>query len=302
MMMRVIGKVSLLLSIALLLFLKQASAVSYPSPTGFVNDFADIYSSLFEKNLEENLRQFEATTSAEIAVATIKSLDDEVLEDFAVRLFERWQIGKKGTDDGLLLLIVVDDRDIRMEVGYGLEPYITDGRAGAIIREDIVPDFGNGQYEEGTQKGVAKIKQYIEDEDIAPLGTSEPVSGDSPNSFYVILIAGYFFIIYTASFLGRTKEIWPGGAIGATLGGIGGFLLASFVGFIIGAVFAAALGFLLDFILSKNYQYRTSRGLPTGFWHTRGGFSSGRSSSSGKQGFGGFGGGRSGGGGASGKW
>src|SRR3990172_6083071 len=95
----------LLLSVGMfLVVVVSAVAVSYPSSIGFVNDFADIYSFAFEQQLEENLRRFESETKSEIAVATLNSLEGETIEDYAVELFERWGIGKKGADNGLLLL------------------------------------------------------------------------------------------------------------------------------------------------------------------------------------------------------
>lgn len=295
-------KIKLFISLLFLplIFAGRILAVSYSQPVGFVNDFADIYSSSFEQQLEENLRRFESETKSEIAVATVKSLEGETVEDYAVELFERWNIGKKGADNGLLLLIAVDERKIRIEVGYGLEPYITDGRAGAVIRDYITPQFRNNNYEGGTLDAVSKIQEYISTQDLAPLTDEKPDEGLTPALFYGILFGGYIFMTYIASFLGRTKAIWPGGAIGAALGAVGGLLLASFFGLIIGALVFGALGLFLDFILTKNYQQRISKGLPTGFWHTWGGLSSGGRSTRG--GFGGFGGGRSGGGGSSGGW
>lgn len=275
-------------------------AASLPQPAGYVNDFANLYSEEFRTTLEGNLKKFDEETGAQIAVVTIESLDGRDVETYAVDLFKSWGVGKKGKDTGLLLLIAKNERKIRIEVGYGLEPYITDGRAGEIIRRELAPDFKVEKYGDGTGKAIEKIQSIIRTQDLAPPESSETApSGDFP--FVPVLIFGYFLMTYIASFLGRTKEIWPGGAIGAVLGGIGGLLLFSFVLGIVGAVVFGLLGLLLDFFLSKNYQYRASHHLPTGFWGSRGGFSSGKTWGGGG-GFGGFGGGRSGGGGASGGW
>src|SRR3989338_10798175 len=271
-------------------------AVNYPSPAGYVNDFADIYSSEFETKLENKLADFEKATESEFTVVTVESLEGEQVENYAVKLFEKWQIGKKKEDNGLLLLISEKDREVRFEVGYGLEPYLTDGRAGEIIRRDIVPNFKEAKYEEGTEKAVDDSIKYISAKDIAP---AEKLQKDNDGFPVIAVIFGIYFLgTYLASFLGRTKEIWPGGAIGGLLGVIIGLIISSlFIAVFLG-LFAGLFGLFLDFILSRNYKIRKDKGLPTGFWPSGGGFRTGGGGSS----FGGFGGGSSGGGGASGRW
>ncbi len=290
----------LLSAICYLFFAFSAFALSFPKPAGYVSDFAGLYSSGFKSNLETDLSAFEKTTGVEIAVVTIKTLDGSDIDSYAVKLFEDWKIGKKGKDNGLLLLIAKEDRKIRIEVGYGLEPYITDGRSGEIIRNLMSPEFKKENYEGGTMFALTQLKKYISDKDIAPVESAgKSNSSDGWGELLGLgIVVVYIIATYVASFLGRTKEIWPGGAIGAVLGGIGGLFMATVLGLFMGAVIFGALGLLLDYILSKNYQVRKSRGLPTGFFHTWGGFSGGGSGGS----FGGFGGGSSGGGGGSGGW
>lgn len=288
----------LLLGLCFLFFISPVFAVTlFPKPVGFVNDFASLYSSRFRVDLEENLTAFKNQTGAEIAVVTIPALSGETIETYAVKLFEDWKIGRKDLDNGLLLLIAKEDRAVRIEVGYGVEQYVTDGRAGDIIRNKIVPAFKNNDFEGGTLAAITQFEEYIADKSIAPKETGKSNDGEA-FPVLLILFAIYTVVTYLASYLGRTKEIWPGGAIGAMLGGIGGFFAAAFIGLLLGVLITGGIGFLLDYILTKNYQYRKSKGLPTGFMHTWGGLSSGGRSG----GFGGFGGGSSGGGGASGRW
>lgn len=293
--------------IILLLFLFLGSifyiypvfAANYPTPTGFVNDFAGLYSATFKTNLESKLSEFNKSTGNEISVVTIQSLEGGDIESYAVTLFEKWKIGEKGKDNGLLLLISKVDRKIKIEVGYGLEPYITDGRAGEIIRNQIAPEFKKENYESGTQAAVDQIITYINNNDIAPVtNTSNNESGVGSDAIVTIgIVVFYILATYLGGFLGRSKAIWPGGAIGAVIGALGGFFAASIIGLVIGAVIFGPLGLLFDYLLTKNYQTRKSRGLSTGFFSTWGGFGGG-----GGGGFGGFGGGSSGGGGASGGW
>lgn len=123
-------------------------AQDFPEPTGHVNDFAQLLSSDYRQSLEQELVDFEEETTAEIAVVTIESLEGDSIEEYAVRLFEQWGIGKKEKDNGLLILIAKEDREMRIEVGYGLEPVITDGRAGRIIREKMRPAFREENYDQ----------------------------------------------------------------------------------------------------------------------------------------------------------
>lgn len=269
-------------------------ASEFPQPTGFVNDFAAMLSSSFRQSLEQDLVNFEKETTTEIVVVTINSLEGGSIEDYAVRLFEDWKIGKKEKDNGILILIAKEEREIRIEVGYGLEPIITDGRAGRIIREQMRPAFRKGDYNGGVKAAVEQIKKYIR--------SGQPPSGiekaqEEARNILPLLIFAFFIFIYLASFLGRTKEIWPGGVIGGIFGAVLGIIAGTILAFITLTIFIALFGLLLDWILSKNYQKLKKTGRPTGFLGSWGGFSSG-----GSRGFGGFGGGSSGGGGASGGW
>ncbi|MBI3335890.1 MAG: TPM domain-containing protein [Candidatus Portnoybacteria bacterium] len=293
-------RVSFVLFFLFLFGVDVSYASHIPAPSGFVNDFAGMFSSAFRKVIEEDLQNFEQATRAEIVVATVDSLAGESLEDFAVRLFEEWGIGKKSKDNGLLLLIVRDERKVRIEVGYGLEPYITDGRAGTIIRKDIAPYFREEAYEKGVESAISSLKAFIVARE--PETPQEKIRANARGvlSFLgseVGLIGAMLILLYILEFLARSKSFWLGGAMGGSLGAFAGWLFFSFVFlFVFGFIFGV-LGFLLDYVLSRNYTKRKAAGLLTGFWVSRGGFSS-----RGRGGFGGFGGGSSGGGGASGTW
>lgn len=272
-------------------------------PQGLVSDFAGMLSPQFRAEMEQDLQNFEKQNGAEIAVVTIENLGSIPIEDFAVHLFEEWGIGKKGKNNGVLLLIAKEDRKARIEVGYGLEPYITDGRAGRIIREIITPRFKRIMYDEGVKEAVNSIKQYIlagEPEirqEVVREGIKKalPAFFDSDVGFFLLVFLGIYFF----DFFARSKSFWAGGVFGGALGAFLGWLFISVL-LGIGLVIAlGALGLLLDRVLSKNYQTRKAQGLPVGFWASGGGFRGGRG---GFSGFGGFGGGSSGGGGASGNW
>lgn len=147
-------KVLFYLIFALSLYSKN---LAIPRPYGYVNDFADIISFQKEKELEDLIRRFERATKIEIAVVTLKELGDESIEDVSVKIFEEWGIGKKGEDNGLLLLIGLKERKVRIEVGYGLEDVITDSTAGRILDEYGIPYFRNNKFDEGVFSTVTAI-------------------------------------------------------------------------------------------------------------------------------------------------
>ncbi|HQM16139.1 MAG TPA: TPM domain-containing protein, partial [Candidatus Woesebacteria bacterium] len=119
---------------------QSAGAVNVQSYEGLVNDYAQVLSDEVENSLETRL-QDEASkeNGAELAVVTLPSLDGEEIESVALAYFDTWKIGKAKQDNGVLLLIAISDREIRIQTGYGVEPIIPDGVAGRIIRNDIVP-------------------------------------------------------------------------------------------------------------------------------------------------------------------
>ena len=278
----------LVAGIGLVFYTHPILAKAYPSPQGHVSDFANIISDPIKLDLEETLSTYEASSSHEIAVVTLESLDNDVIENVAVSIFEQWGIGKKDQDNGVLLLIAPNDRELKIEVGYGLEPILTDSRAGTIIREKITPEFKKDDYNAGIVNGVNAIITVL-DKDPTAFDNIAPTPEFDADKLDSLIFLG-IMLIYLSSFLARSKRWWPGGVIGAVIGLI--FISLA------GAVALGILGLLLDFLLSKNYKKLKKRGLSTSWLHSMGGFSSGKSSG----GFGGFGGGRSGGGGASGSW
>lgn len=141
----------LLVAAALALSLAgSARALDMPAaPSARVNDYAGILEPQARSAIERKLADFESTSSNQIVVAIFPSLDDESLEDFTNRLFERWKLGQKKLDNGVLLAIFVKDRKARMEVGYGLEHVLTDAKARTILEDELFPRFREGNYAAG---------------------------------------------------------------------------------------------------------------------------------------------------------
>lgn len=266
----------------------QAWALDPPAFRGYVNDYAKMLSPATALEIEQALRSFDETDSTQIAILTIDSLQGDALEDFSIRTVEKWGIGQRGKDNGVLLLVVKNDRKIRIEVGRGLEGVLTDLAAGRIVDNVIRPLFKAGSFDEGIKAGVVAIIQTCRGEFVAD---SRPASrhgrGQEPPPAFGYLLFGLFII----SFLGRASR---------PLGMLAGAIilpLAAFFGLhSIGLLFLLLLmpvgavgGLLLPLILSNMFL-----GGGGGISMGGGGFGGG--------GFGGFGGGSFGGGGASGDW
>jgi len=136
----------------LILFLLTGCLVSaqdMPKATGWVNDFAGVIPDAIKARISGFCDELNRKTGAELAVATVQDLGGSAVEVYANELFEQWGIGKKGEDNGVLILLAVSDRKIWIEVGYGLEPVLPDGKVGRILDQYAVPflrqnDFGNG--------------------------------------------------------------------------------------------------------------------------------------------------------------
>src|SRR4030095_5256850 len=145
-------------TLAFLLFSSLALGLSIPpGPTARVNDYAGMLDASSRLELEQKLKSFEETTSNQIVVATFPSLEGEILEDFSVRLAETWNLGKKGRDNGVLLLIFKEDRALRIETGYGLEGALPDAVSRSIIENKIIPEFRRGDFKAGIFSGVDSI-------------------------------------------------------------------------------------------------------------------------------------------------
>ena len=280
------------------------SAQNFPELKGYVNDYAGIMTPQGKAQLEAKLSQLEKDTTAQVFVATVKSLEGDDIQDYANRLFEKWKIGQKDKNNGVLFLVALDDRKMWIEVGYGLEPIITDGRAGRIRDEDVIPMFKKGDYEGGTVAGVNKIEEYIRNgTPPAPLEENpvKNIFGGWVVAFFVLS----FITVYLSGFMARSKSIWLGGIWGTIAGVIIGLAVGGVAALIIVPIIFAGLGLGTDYLLSKNYQKQVAAGKSTQWhktWGGFGGFGGGSGGGFGGGGFGGGGGGMSGGGGAGGGW
>lgn len=292
-----------LILIAFLALAMPIAAFAYSSlgkPTGFVNDFASVFTIEQKASLEQVLTENERATGNEISVVVVSSLDGDTVENYAEKLFQEWGIGKKGADNGALLLVAIEDRKLRIETGYGLEPTLTDAVSSRIIRNTITPQFKEGKYPEGIAGGVEQMIAATKGEALALAPESTKPWWADVETDFILFWLGLGLLEWLFSMLARSRSWWMGGVVG----GAAGLLTAFFVTLALGLVVAALLvplGLLLDYFISREYAKSNELGRKPHWWAggpwIGGGFGGGSGG-----GFGGFGGGHSGGGGSSGNW
>jgi uncharacterized protein len=269
-------------------------ALDVPPLKGRVNDYAGMISPATERLLEAALQRIEDAESTQIVVLTIPTLAGDALEDFSIRVAEQWKIGRKGRDNGAILVVAKAERKLRIEVGYGLEGRLTDAVSGRIIRNVIVPEFKAGRFEQGIVNGVNAMIQVVQGEFEGAQGGRDAPRPDTGAGSAVFFLIVFFFLIGR---LGRINR-WVGVLTGGLLAPVFGSLSLS-IGWPY-LLFLIPVGLFFGYFVSTLfYASRNGGGFPGGYTHGgrhTGGFGGGFG--------GGFsgGGGGFGGGGASGGW
>jgi uncharacterized protein len=277
----------LLVVIPVAVFFLPLKALDLPALKGYVNDYADIISPSAQDKLETRLRSIEASDSTQIVIVTVNSLEGVPIEDFGIKLAEKWKIGQVKRDNGVLFIVSKTDKRMRIEVGRGLEGVLTDLRAGRIIDNVVRPRFQSGDFDGGFIDGAEAIISACRGEfkNDKPKSASK---GSGIGTPIILIMIGIYIAIVVISNISKV--------LAAGVGAVALPLLVSFGLFplgLIGIIVAAVIGLILGFIIPQ---------IPIGGGGTSsgGGFWSG-SSSSGDSGFSG-GGGSFGGGGSSGGW
>ncbi|HEY3235634.1 MAG TPA: TPM domain-containing protein, partial [Polyangiaceae bacterium] len=145
-----------------------------PPLTAHVNDTANLLSPSARAQLEQKLTDYEQKSGRQFALLTIDSLEGDALESFSIRVVEAWKLGKKGKDDGLLLLVANKEHKLRIEVGYGLEGNITDAFSARVIRNVLVPAMRAGNAASGFDQAFALLMQKASGDDVAaPEGVAD---------------------------------------------------------------------------------------------------------------------------------
>jgi len=242
---RLVGAFLLGVASYIFLALSLAHALDVPPLRGRINDYAAVLSSDRAQALESRLAAFEKETGHQIAVLTVPSLEGDALEDFSTRVAQSWKLGKKGFDNGAILLIAQKDRKLRIEVGYGLEGVMPDAVANRIVQEVIVPRFRENDYSGGIEAGLDAVMKVTQGEKLS--GKTRP---SSKRKFSNISVFGTVLIMAAtlAFFIGLTQRAFRRGTLGGatagfltTLGLAPGFsvilwVLAVLVGSVLGAV------------------------------------------------------------------
>lgn len=263
-------------------FVAQAADVAIPALSARITDLTQTLSAEQAASLENKLASFEQRKGSQIAVLLVPTTQPETIEQYSIRVAEAWKIGRKGVDDGALLVVAKDDRTVRIEVGYGLEGGLNDAVANRIIRNVIVPRFRSGDFYTGIDEGITRMMQVIDGEPLPEADTRERGGNERqvpwPLLIFVVLVGGSLL----RALFGRL------GAASLTALGVGA-LMWWFMGLIV-ALIAAVFAFIFVLGGGAGSGWQSGRGGRMG-----GGFGGGGG------GWGGGGGGF-GGGGASGRW
>lgn len=189
----------------------------------WVHDEAGVLSSATKQVLEAFIQRHMDSTSNQIGVLVVRSLEGEDIEGYAVRVFQNWQVGQKGRDNGVLLVIATEDRKVRIEVGYGLEGALTDLESNRIIRNEIAPRFRAGAYDDGVKAAVLAISEAIRGEYVNDNPTARRTGKKrSPVLTVLIILAVIFFLSRRGGGGGGGYWSGRGGWMGPMIGG-GGF-------------------------------------------------------------------------------
>ena len=279
--------------IAAWIFASLAHALDVPPLTGRVVDLAHVLPTSAVESVSARLATHEATTSNQVAVLIVPSLAGDALEEFSHRVATVWKLGQKGTDNGVLLLVAIQERKVRIEVGYGLEGTLTDARSARIIRNDILPRFRSGDLPGGVAAGIDAIVRTIEGTYQA---SERPVPQQGTDLLGQIMIAIMVGLMLGFILLNINRLLGPIAGTGLS------FLLAPWL---VPAVIAGGITLVLLLFLSStgiSGRRRMRGGMDDWMWYSsRGGGWGGGTFGGAGGGFSG-GGGSFGGGGASGSW
>jgi uncharacterized protein len=188
-----------------------------PPPTRRISDYAGALAAANRDRLEAKLADRERTSRNQVVVAIFRSLEGESLEDFSIRLAEKWKIGQKGLDNGVIFLIFLQDRKMRIEVGYGLEPTLTDAISSSILSEVVAPRFREGKIAEGIEAGLDAIDAAIRGEYRAEsrrgARRGDRVPAIVPLGFVILVILGMIIAAQRNAARAR-RNGWTGGSRG----------------------------------------------------------------------------------------
>jgi uncharacterized protein len=271
-----------------------AQQVAVPPLQARVTDLTGTLSAEQIAQLEQKLAAFEARKGSQIAMLMLPSVKPESIEQYSIRVVEQWKLGRKGVDDGALLIVAKDDRELRIEVGRGLEGVLTDLIANRIVEDIIVPNFKAGEYYKGVSDGLDAIIRVADGEPLPPPAPAPSKRWGGASGLESLLMIGFVLVFVVGGFLRAMFGRLPAALlVGGATGFIAMLIIASLtVGIIVGIV-----AFFVSLLIGAAGV--GGRGYRRGGWTPGpGGFGGGGWGGGGWSG----GGGTFGGGGASGRW
>jgi uncharacterized protein len=282
------------LAAALLFFaLWTWAQVQVPALTARATDLTQTLTADQRKSLEERLAVFEARKGAQIAVLIVPTTQPETIEQFGIRVAEKWKVGRKGVDDGAILIVAMKDRAVRIEVGYGLEGVLPDAIVKRIVEEDIVPRFKQGDFYGGIDAGTSRMMSVMDGEQLPPPPKREAI-GSGGDNLESLLFIGFMLVFVVGGMIRAALGRFAGSGV---IGGIGGVAAWLILGSLVGAVVVGVIAAVLSLMGGMSGLGAHRRG----GWYSGGGWGGGGFGGGGGGSWGGGGGGF-GGGGASGRW
>jgi uncharacterized protein len=176
----------------------QAAEPEFPPLTGRVNDRAGLLSERDQRELDAALERFETETTNQIVVATLESLQGLSIEEYGYQLGRHWGVGQQGKDNGALLIVAPEEREVRIEVGYGLEGELTDAQSRTIIETSILPHFRQGDFAAGIKAGVAAMIETLGgsyNPDLPPVQVDESDRAPAPFPLALAMLTIMVFIV-----------------------------------------------------------------------------------------------------------
>ncbi len=223
-----------------------AASAEFPRPIGAINDFANVIPAPQRAEMESLAREVLQKTGTAVVVATIPTVGNMTADDYATRLYETWGIGKKSEDKGVLILLAMKERRVRIETGYGVEGILPDGKVGEILDRYVLPQFKQGNYAQGLSNALTAVSDVIAQDakvqltgrpQMQPAKPAQPGGGFTMSPFTLLLLFVFLgLLLFTSTGRqllmllmfsgfggGRRGGGYYGGGWGGSSGGFGGF-------------------------------------------------------------------------------
>jgi len=208
-------------------FLPCLAAQQLPKPSGYVNDFAKVMKGKDAEAVENLAAAVKEKTGAELALVTVESYAPYAsIDEFSLALAEAWGVGERSKDNGVLLVLAMSEREVKIEVGYGLEGAIPDSVAGRILDTAVIPAFRQGDFSGGLREGSRAIAAYVAKEkglDLAELDLPDTMIRDSGSDSLISIIFSIFFVIFLYIAILSRSIFWRGLRTGGGMFRSGGF-------------------------------------------------------------------------------